>query len=197
MIIAALKDIVQAYREYYVQALLFGTAGTVVYTAVVLIRYLFRVISNQETRPFGRVFLSIPLFAVFSFYFSYVVYLTLSGREAGSRDEFVNLQLFSTLLINDRLRIHGVENVLLFVPFGVLLPCMMPFFRKWYRVMFAGMLCSTVIELTQLLTGRGFFELDDIVLNTAGALTGALVYLFVSLLFRLFSGSIFRESEPK
>ena len=35
---------------------------------------------------------------------------------------------------------------------------------------------SMLIELTQLITARGFFELDDILLNTAGAWAGYLVF---------------------
>lgn len=64
-------------------------------------------------------------------------------------------------------------NFLLFVPFGFLLPFV---FQKtnWKRSLLFGFCFSLFIELLQLFGGR-YAELEDIILNSLGALTG---YLF-------------------
>ncbi len=182
MILEALYDIAQAYREYKTQALLFGMAGAVIFLIISLLRAFILFITGKESRPFGRAFLRIILFALLSFYLSYVVYLTLSGREAGSRDG-INLDLFSTVFVNGRISVHGIENILLFIPFGILIPILWKFFRKGYRLVILALFASVLIETVQLLTHRGFFELDDMLLNTFGAWLGYVAGYFFSMPF--------------
>lgn len=65
-------------------------------------------------------------------------------------------------------------NFLLFVPFGFLFQFV---FSKlnWKKVFFAGLAFSSCIELLQLYGGR-YAELEDILLNSAGALAGCLFH---------------------
>lgn len=67
-------------------------------------------------------------------------------------------------------------NVLLGVPFGVLLPVLLPQARGLVRVAVVTAVVMTLVELTQgaLVTGRAF-DVDDVILNTAGALLGYLL----------------------
>lgn len=67
-------------------------------------------------------------------------------------------------------------NLLLGVPFGVLLPVLLPRTRGLLRVALATAVVMTLVELVQgaLVTGRAF-DVDDVVLNTAGALLGYLL----------------------
>ncbi|WP_351225669.1 VanZ family protein [Streptomyces sp. NPDC002133] len=67
-------------------------------------------------------------------------------------------------------------NVLLGVPFGVLLPVLLPRARGLLRVVVATALVMVLVELVQgaLITGRAF-DIDDVILNTTGALIGYLV----------------------
>lgn len=178
----ALIDIVQAYAEYRTQALLFGMAATVIYAMFAVAGALYRAIVKKQKEKFSQVFARVVLFAVLGFYMSYVVYLTLSGREAGSR-EGINLKLFSTLFKSGGLTVFGVENVLLFVPFGVLIPLIWQKFRKAYKTAILGFIISLIIESAQLITHRGYFELDDIILNTLGTFIGYLIYSFFSVAF--------------
>jgi len=179
MILVALQDIVQAYKEYYMQALLFGMAGCVIYIIINIIRSLYLIFIKREKFQLRRSFFHLIWFSVFSFYFSYVIYITLSGREAGSRDG-INLRLFSTLIKDGELNVFGVENILLFIPFGILVPYLWKFFRKWYRTLLMGFICSGTIEIIQLFSERGYFELDDMMLNTVGAGIGYVIYWSVS-----------------
>ncbi|MFA7766154.1 VanZ family protein [Streptomyces sp. NRRL S-448] len=70
-------------------------------------------------------------------------------------------------------------NLLLGLPFGVLLPVLLPPARGLVRVAVLTVALMTLVELTQgaLITGR-VFDIDDVILNTAGALIG---YVFIGL----------------
>lgn len=67
-------------------------------------------------------------------------------------------------------------NLLLGVPFGVLLPVLLPRTRGLLRVAVVTGAVMTLVELVQgsLVTGRAF-DIDDVILNTTGALLGYLV----------------------
>ncbi|TQE29891.1 VanZ family protein [Streptomyces ipomoeae] len=67
-------------------------------------------------------------------------------------------------------------NVLLGVPFGILLPVLAPGARGWLRVPTLTALMMLLVELVQgaVVTGRAF-DIDDVILNTTGALLGYLV----------------------
>ncbi|WP_434095498.1 VanZ family protein [Streptomyces goshikiensis] len=67
-------------------------------------------------------------------------------------------------------------NLLLGLPFGVLLPVLLPPARGLVRVAVVTLCLMTLVELIQgaLVTGR-VFDIDDVILNTAGALLGYLL----------------------
>lgn len=67
-------------------------------------------------------------------------------------------------------------NLLLGLPFGVLLPVLLPPARGLLRVAAVTVCLMTLVELVQgaLVTGR-VFDIDDVILNTAGALLGYLL----------------------
>ncbi|MEV7546595.1 VanZ family protein [Streptomyces sp. NPDC089915] len=67
-------------------------------------------------------------------------------------------------------------NALLGVPFGVLLPVLLPQARGLLRVAVVTAVVMTLVELIQgaLVAGRAF-DVDDVILNTAGALLGYLL----------------------
>jgi glycopeptide antibiotics resistance protein len=67
-------------------------------------------------------------------------------------------------------------NILLGVPFGILLPVLAPGTRHILRVGLVTAIVMLMVELVQgaLITGRAF-DIDDVILNTAGALIGYLL----------------------
>lgn len=67
-------------------------------------------------------------------------------------------------------------NILLGTPFGVLLPILVPRRLRMLRMTLLTVLVMAVVELTQgaLVAGRAF-DIDDVILNTTGALLGYLV----------------------
>ncbi|MGW2035104.1 MULTISPECIES: VanZ family protein [Streptomyces] len=77
--------------------------------------------------------------------------------------------------MRDALRQLG-GNVLLGVPFGVLVPVLAPRARGVLQVLALTALVMLMVELVQgaLVTGRAF-DIDDVILNTTGALLGWLL----------------------
>ena len=75
-------------------------------------------------------------------------------------------------------------NVLLFVPFGFLLPMVQKRFNNVFAVTLLGFIFSCGIESMQYITGRGLTEIDDIINNTAGAFCGYLLYAVLSAVYQ-------------
>ena len=66
-----------------------------------------------------------------------------------------------------------IENIFLFLHFGFLFPVWLPKKKTAWTIP-VGFLCSVAIEYCQLRTGRGFCQLDDVIMNTLGAGIGFL-----------------------
>ena len=60
----------------------------------------------------------------------------------------------------------------MFIPLGFLLPCLWPRLRSFGRFLPAIVAIIVVIELTQLFTLLGSCDIDDLLLNTIGAVIG-------------------------
>jgi len=106
------------------------------------------------------------------------VFVTLLRSESG---EFAvrqwNLQLFRAWReayqrFTLQIWLNVLLNIALFVPLGFLLPLLAKQFRKWYLSLGAGFGVSLLIELTQLITGSGMCDVDDLFTNTLGAMLG-------------------------
>lgn len=127
----------------------------------------------------GRKPAAVLSVALFGIYLSVMLIITFFSRESGSGN-VVDLELFSTWGINNRNNAFVVENVLLFIPYGFL-GCWA--FERMKSFLWCGLLgagTSLTIECLQLVTGRGFFQIDDIVTNILGTVAG---YLLCRLLF--------------
>ncbi len=119
--------------------------------------------------------------AAFVIYLSLMIIITFLSRESGGSEGF-DLELFSTWGINDRNNAFVIENILLFVPYGFLAPAAFRRYRHFLRCLALGAMTSLCIETMQFITGRGIFQIDDILTNTLGAVIGFLAYWgFMSL----------------
>ena len=67
--------------------------------------------------------------------------------------------------------INLLGNVLVLVPFGVLLPLAFPKMQKWSRVFLCGSALILLIEVTQFFVGRAA-DIDDYILNILGVMLG-------------------------
>jgi glycopeptide antibiotics resistance protein len=84
-------------------------------------------------------------------------------------------------------------NVLLFVPFGLLLPLISKKWRPFYRIFLLGMFCSAAIEGIQYLEKNvGVYrsvDIDDVILNTLGTALGWLLFRLIKFITNIQAGS--------
>lgn len=70
-----------------------------------------------------------------------------------------------------------VINILIFVPLGYLLPLIWKWVDRWWKVIIMGFAVSLGIELLQLVTKLGMYDIDDLINNTIGSVIGWGCYL--------------------
>lgn len=135
---------------------------------------------NDSRRKRGRDAFKVFPVSCLVMYVAILLVITYFSREMGSRNG-IDLQLFSTWGINQRNNAFVVENVLLFIPYGFVLAWVGVRQRRFAVNLLTGALTSIAIECMQLITGRGYFQIDDILTNILGTILG---YLFFRLIFR-------------
>lgn len=138
--------------------------------AVVILRGI-----NRGRKRRGKDAVSLPAVSCLAMYVAVMLVITCFSRESGSRVG-LDLELFSTWGINKRNNAYVVENVLLFIPYGFALAWADVRQRNFFRNLLTGALTSLAIESMQLVTGRGFFQIDDILTNILGTILGFLCY---------------------
>lgn len=146
---------------------------------------LFCVVQMINKKGNRRGKRSIPMWSTVSFwtYLALVIMITFLSRESGNTTS-IDLELGASLRINTRNNALVLENVLLFIPYGF---CYC-WWKKRKKVFFSslgvGLVTSFIIEGMQLVTGRGIFQLDDIITNTLGCMIGAILYKLCCILVR-------------
>ncbi len=70
-----------------------------------------------------------------------------------------------------------VGNVVVFLPFGFLLPYVLKRGRNFFVMLLNAFLFVLGIEVFQLFSAFGAFDVDDILLNCLGAVMGYMIYL--------------------
>lgn len=122
---------------------------------------------------------------VFSLYLMIILVITFFSREDGGWTG-MDLELFSTWGTNARNHAFVVENVLLFIPYGFICPWAFPWLRGFFRNTFVAFVTSFGVETIQLITGRGYFQVDDILTNMLGAVIGYLLFQILYGMLRRF-----------
>ena len=79
--------------------------------------------------------------------------------------------------------INVVGNVVAFVPFGFFIPIISSGLRKTWKVILLGFLLSLSVEILQLVTRVGSCDIDDLILNTLGAVLGYALFCICNRLF--------------
>ena len=79
-------------------------------------------------------------------------------------------------------------NVAGFLPFGFMLPVISGKMRSGWMIVLSGFGLSVAVEVIQLITKVGCFDVDDMILNTAGAAIGYLLFFICNHLRRKIYG---------
>lgn len=147
-----------------------------------IVAIVLSVINDRRVKK-GKKPISVVAITGFIMYTVVLLFITFWSREDGS-SEGINLELFSTWGINIRNNAYVIENILLFIPYGFLCAWVFKPVRNVVLCTVIGAVSSLGIEWLQLITGRGFFQTDDVVTNTIGAFIGCLMFRILLLLPR-------------
>lgn len=79
-------------------------------------------------------------------------------------------------------------NVVGFVPYGYILPVVSRRMQNGFLIVLSGFCLSLAVEIIQLITKVGCFDVDDIILNTLGAALGYLLFVICNIIRRKYYG---------
>jgi glycopeptide antibiotics resistance protein len=131
-----------------------------------------------------------------SVYIYLVAVITVLSRVSNPSIHINTLIPFGTMHNDYRSQKWAIENIILFIPYGVFLKLLFREKIGLINVILIAALSSLTIETTQLITGRGNFEVDDIMTNSLGAVVGfTLCTLAIGL--QLYWSRDFKEQTPE
>lgn len=119
----------------------------------------------------------VPMF-ILAVYLISLFQIVYFSREPGSRDG-IDLHLFGSIKGTARNDSYVVENILLFIPLGFLVPLVFNKVRTLVRCIPIGFFLSIYIEVIQLIAKRGFCQIDDVTMNTFGCIIGFLLWKLI------------------
>lgn len=142
----------------------------------------------KKIRALGKV-----LFVLYIGFLIYFLFLSdWYGRE-GVLDEYrYNLELFKEIrrfiVYREQLGVFAVfsnlfGNILIFLPFGFFIS-MAGKTRGFFKTLFYSLALSLCVEVLQLVTRVGSFDVDDILLNTVGGVLGYIIFVICNLIRR-------------
>jgi glycopeptide antibiotics resistance protein len=76
--------------------------------------------------------------------------------------------------------VNLLGNVVVFIPFGFLLPLAMTCAIAWVRISLFAVPCILILECLQMLLHVGSFDIDDLLLNMLGVWTGYGLFRVIS-----------------
>ena len=82
--------------------------------------------------------------------------------------------------------LNVIGNIVVFMPIGMFLPSLFSRCRNIFFTTILSLEISLCVELVQLLTKVGSFDVDDLLLNTFGGICGYVVYMMYRGIKRLF-----------
>lgn len=124
---------------------------------------------------------------LFVLYIGFLIYFLLFsewyGRVGEMREYHYNIELFKEIkrfwTYREQLGIAAFTNlagnVLIFVPFGFFMP-MASRYRNFFITVFYSFGLSFCVEIFQLVTKVGTFDVDDLLLNTIGGTIGYITF---------------------
>lgn len=168
------------------QGELLQLAGLSVFIFVMLFMY-------HEQRYGWRVSaIRIPRKFVLALWTSFILGTTLINRQELILDGLILNPMVSigqALKGNVFQQYQVGSNILLFIPYGFLIPWNIWYCRRWYG---CAMICfgtTLMIEMEQRITRRGTFDVADLCMNLLGAMIGFLIYKICELVRKPFKES--------
>lgn len=174
LLVAITQDISGFWMRYSAQALVAAFVATLCYVS------WFLFYKKKKIRELRAVRGNLLGFFLLAFYLYMVLGITILSRTERPTRE-LSFELFRTFRNTFFAKKQVYENIIMFVPFSMILYWLMPIFKKSWAVLFLGIGSSLMIEITQWVTMTGCFEVDDILTNTIGMMLGYLICLIIEL----------------
>ena len=116
-----------------------------------------------------------------------ILWLTILGRETQGGNILFYKPFHSISHLMKDIQRGGIKgnflgNLILFVPVGVLVPLMTGWEKLW-KTAAIGLGFSIFVETLQLITRKGVFDPDDLLLNTVGCVIGYGILRTIEKLF--------------
>ena len=137
------------------------------------------------------------IFMVFVAYIILTIYFLLfaeeTGRTVATESYNYNLELFKEIrrfwdyretLGRGAFVLNVIGNVVCFIPMGIMLPLIFKKCKNILFTVFMVFLFSLTMEIIQLITKVGSFDVDDLFLNTLGGFIGCLLFLIFNKVFQ-------------
>ena len=178
-----ISAVIQLARQY----MLLGIISSIVIVTLFLIGYFLvyrKLMKGTKKLKASKV----GLWSIFLIYMIVVLGATIGDRVSGY--ESINLHLFSSYKdVYNNFSLgewrNIILNILMFVPIGFMIPLIFKKCERCYITYLVGFGITLFIEILQLVSKRGIFELDDIINNSLGCAIGyGIVMLFISLFKR-------------
>ena len=178
-----ISAVIQLARQY----MLLGIIASIVIVTLFLIGYFLvyrKLMKGTKKLKASKV----GLWSIFLIYMIVVLGATIGDRVSGY--ESINLHLFSSYKdVYNNFSLgewrNIILNILMFVPIGFMIPLIFKKCERCYITYLVGFGITLFIEILQLVSKRGIFELDDIINNSLGCAIGyGIVMLFISLFKR-------------
>lgn len=183
MLFAIVNDITRFFWEYAPIGCLLAflvMTGYLWYALYWKSKLRLRARDSRDMRTVARQATYIFLLTLYMYI---VIGITILSRsESGTWG--ASFEVFRTFRNTFYARKQIYENIIMFVPYAMLLYGLAKRFRSLWRMLLIGAGSSLLIEVTQWLTRTGYFEVDDILTNTIGMLLGYLVCLLIEKLYR-------------
>jgi len=144
--------------------------------------------ANKRKSTGIRAFAIVLFFIYFVVLFYFLFFSEEMGRTYSEREYHYNLIPFHEInrfiqyyevLGMEAVVLNLAGNVAAFMPFGFFLPVFSERCRTIFNTVLYSFELSVLVELIQLITKVGSFDVDDIILNTLGGALGYLVYKIV------------------
>ena len=109
--------------------------------------------------------------AVLFVYILFVLWATIFSRAKGSHGKIMLIPMSAWGVTREYHR-HFIANLFMLLPVGFLLPGISTILNSWKIIVALCALFALCLETTQLITGTGDFQIDDLWTNTFSALVG-------------------------
>lgn len=177
-----IASIIHMAREYFLLGLFSVSIGISIFLTIYFLIYK-KIMKGTKKLKASKIL----LWSIFLIYTVIVLGATFIHRTPVMYEN-INLHIFSSYIkVWNRFSLlelrNIIFNILMFLPFGFVLPLLFKKCEKFYITYFLGLCMTISIEVLQLISKRGIFEIDDIINNTLGCMIG----YGVVMIFLLFS----------